>query len=137
MKGQRKEEQEKKVRRMKEAYIVTELRKSQNRMAFGVPEDEASSFDKTKGLGLIGPNSGKIRSPVADPRVKAKTPRKQQYMGSSGATSGLSSSLAFTPVQGIELINPEETQRKIKEANDKYFSGGQFLKVGKDKQQQK
>ncbi|CAJ0752054.1 10638_t:CDS:10 [Entrophospora sp. SA101] len=124
-------------KKMKEAYVVTELRKSQNRMAFGVPEDEASSFDKTKGLGLIGPNSGKIRSPVADPRVKAKTPRKQQYMGSSGATSGLSSSLAFTPVQGIELINPEETQRKIKEANDKYFSGGQFLKVGRDKQQQK
>lgn len=58
-------------------------------------------------------------------------------MGSSGATSGLSSSLAFTPVQGIELINPEEAQRKIKEANDKYFSGGQFLKVGKDSQQQK
>ncbi|CAJ0863331.1 7304_t:CDS:2 [Entrophospora sp. SA101] len=98
-------------KKMKEAYVVTELRKSQNRMAFGVPEDEASSFDKTKG--------------------------KQQYMGSSGATSGLSSSLAFTPVQGIELINPEETQRKIKEANDKYFSGGQFLKVGRDKQQQK
>jgi U4/U6 small nuclear ribonucleoprotein PRP31 len=40
--------------------------------------------------------------------------------------------LVFTPVQGIELINPEEAQRKIKEANDKYFSGGKFLKVGKD-----
>ena len=57
-------------------------------------------------------------------------------MGSSGATSGLSSSLAFTPVQGIELINPEEAQKKVKEANDRYFGGGAFLKVGKPKQQQ-
>jgi len=130
--GPKKRRAGKKVRRMKEAYVATELRKAQNRMAFGVAEDEASSFDKTKGLGLIGPNSGKIRAHVADPRIKAKAPKKQQYMGSSGATSGLSSSLVFTPVQGIELINPEEAQRKIKEANDKYFSGGKFLKVGKD-----
>jgi len=55
---------------MKEAYAVTELRKAQNRMAFGVAEDETGSFDKTKGLGLIGQNSGKIRASVADPRVK-------------------------------------------------------------------
>jgi len=55
---------------MKEAYAITELRKAQNRMAFGVAEDETGSFDKTKGLGLIGQNSGKIRASVADPRVK-------------------------------------------------------------------
>ena len=44
--------------------------------------------------------------------------------GSSGATSGLSSSLAFTPVQGLELENPEAKRRKIDEANAKWFSGG-------------
>ncbi|CAB4492981.1 unnamed protein product [Rhizophagus irregularis] len=134
--GPKKRRAGKKVRRMKEAYAVTELRKAQNRMAFGVAEDETGSFDKTKGLGLIGQNSGKIRASVADPRVKAKAPKRHQFLGSSGATSGLSSSLAFTPVQGIELINPEERQRKVKEANDRYFGGGAFLKVGKPKQQQ-
>lgn len=30
--------------------------------------------------------------------------------GSSGATSGLSSSLAFTPIQGIELVNPNQAR---------------------------
>ncbi|CAG8692191.1 4137_t:CDS:10, partial [Funneliformis mosseae] len=133
--GPKKRRAGKKVRRMKEAYAVTELRKAQNRMAFGVAEDETGSFDKTKGLGLIGQNSGKIRASVADPRVKAKAPKRHQFMGSSGATSGLSSSLAFTPVQGIELINPEEAQKKVKEANDRYFGGGSFLKVGKPKHQ--
>jgi len=43
--------------------------------------------------------------------------------GSSGATSGLSSSIAFTPVQGIELENPETAQQKLKEISDRYFSG--------------
>ncbi|CAG8647296.1 17579_t:CDS:10 [Acaulospora morrowiae] len=129
--GPKKRRAGKKVRRMKEAYAVTELRKAQNRMAFGVAEDETGSFDKTKGLGLIGQSSGKIRAAVADPRVKAKAPKRHQFMGSSGATSGLSSSLAFTPVQGIELINPDEAQKKAREANDRYFGGGAFLKVGK------
>ncbi|CAG8436180.1 9506_t:CDS:10 [Diversispora eburnea] len=118
-------------KKMKEAYAFTELRKAQNRMAFGVPEDETGSFDKTKGLGLIGQSTGKIRAAVADQRVKAKAPKRHQFTGSSGATSGLSSSLAFTPVQGIELINPEEAQKKVKEVNDRYFGGGAFLKVGK------
>ncbi|CAG8501013.1 4626_t:CDS:10 [Ambispora gerdemannii] len=133
--GPKKRRAGKKVRRAKDAYAVTELRKAQNRMAFGVAEDETGSFDRTKGLGLIGKNSGKIRAAVVDQRVKPKAPRRAQLMGgSSGATSGLSSSLAFTPVQGIELINPEESQRKAKELNDRYFTGGAFLRVGKPKQ---
>ncbi|KAF0540266.1 Nop domain-containing protein [Gigaspora margarita] len=133
--GPKKRRAGKKVRRMKEAHAVTELRKAQNRMAFGVAEDETGSFDTTKGLGLIGQNSGKIRAAVSDPRVKAKAPKRYQHMGSSGSTSGLSSSLTLTPVQGIELINPDESQKKVKDANDRYFGGGAFLKVGKPKQQ--
>ncbi|CAG8709884.1 15255_t:CDS:2, partial [Cetraspora pellucida] len=127
--GPKKRRAGKKVRRMKEAHAVTELRKAQNRMAFGVAEDETGSFDTTKGLGLIGQNSGKIRAAVSDPRVKVKAPKRHQFMGSSGATSGLSSSLTLTPVQGIELINPDEAQKKVKDANDRYFGGGAFLKV--------
>ena len=42
-------------------------------------------------------------------------------MGGSGATSGLASSVAFTPVQGIELINPELQKKRIREANESYF----------------
>mmetsp|Transcript_23640 Transcript_23640/g.41205 ORF Transcript_23640/g.41205 Transcript_23640/m.41205 type:complete len:110 (-) Transcript_23640:112-441(-) len=37
---------------------------------------------------------------------------------SSGATNGLASSLVFTPVQGIELVDPS---KKVEEANKKWF----------------
>ena len=72
--------------------------------------------------------------------------------GSSGQTNGLSSSLAFTPVQGtlnscrrrlvhiphvgmlvgIELMNPHAQQQKIRDANTKFFGAfGGFKKVKK------
>lgn len=44
---------------------------------------------------------------------------------SSGATSGMASSLVFTPTQGIELVNPlaaQERAKKVEEANKKWFS---------------
>lgn len=44
--------------------------------------------------------------------------------GSSGATSGMASSLVFTPTQGLELHNPlamEERKRKLEEANKSWF----------------
>ncbi len=48
----------------------------------------------------------------------------------SGSVSGLSSSLVFTPVQGLELVNPEAVrQQKAKEANDKWFGNSAFLKL--------
>jgi U4/U6 small nuclear ribonucleoprotein PRP31 len=56
--------------------------------------------------------------------------RHKAITGSSGATSGLSSSLAFTPVQGIELGVPLQAARK--DVQDRYFgSGTDFLNVKK------
>jgi U4/U6 small nuclear ribonucleoprotein PRP31 len=50
--------------------------------------------------------------------------------GSSGATSGLASSLAFTPVQGIELENPEARAQKMAQLTSRYFDAAQgFLQV--------
>lgn len=134
--GPKKRRGGRRVRRMKESYAITELRKAQNRMSFGVKEDEISGFDSSKGLGLIGQQTGKIRALVNDPRTKIGVNPKRQHMmgGSSGATSGLSSSIAFTPVQGIELENPETAAQKLKEITDKYFSGfNGFARVGKRK----
>lgn len=48
--------------------------------------------------------------------------------------SGLATSLSFTPVQGLELSNPEilaQMQAKVSEANEKYFGSGGFSKVRK------
>lgn len=59
------------ARQQKEAYAVTELRQAQNRMSFGVAEDETvGSFGSTKGLGLIGQQTGKIRASAVDSRTK-------------------------------------------------------------------
>ena len=44
----------KRVRRVKELTDMTEVRKIQNRMAFGVAESEVGFGDNVKGLGLLG-----------------------------------------------------------------------------------
>lgn len=56
------------ARKAKEAYAQTELRKLQNRMAFGEPEEEIGAFDQTKGLGMIG--SGKVRAGVGEAKSR-------------------------------------------------------------------
>jgi U4/U6 small nuclear ribonucleoprotein PRP31 len=54
------------ARKAKEAYAQTELRKLQNRMVFGEPEEEVGAFDQTKGLGMIGVGTGKVRAGVGE-----------------------------------------------------------------------
>lgn len=41
----------------------------------------------------------------------------------TGGTSGITTSWAFTPVQGLELP-VEEREARVKAANDKYGGGG-------------
>lgn len=49
------------------------------------------------------------------------------------ATSGLASSLAFTPVQGLELIDPSKLRAKVDDANSKWFASGAFTHIPKEK----
>jgi U4/U6 small nuclear ribonucleoprotein PRP31 len=112
---------------------VTELRKAQNRMVFGQPEEEIGfAGEETIGLGMLGGSTGKVRVHQADTRVKATVSKKYQNKtyGSSGQSSGLSSSVAFTPVKGIELENPDLQKKRVQEANDRYF-GTTFKKPKK------
>lgn len=37
--------------------------------------------------------------------------------------TGFQTSLSFTPVQGIELENPDIKRQRVKEANQNWFSG--------------
>jgi len=60
------------ARKAKEAYAMTELRKLQNRMEFGRPEEEAGAFDETKGLGMIGSASGRVRASAADAKSRGE-----------------------------------------------------------------
>ena len=84
-----------------------------------------SSMGRTLGtIGKGGIKGGALR--VLTKKEKKKEKKLSQKvrrvnMGGSGATSGLASSVAFTPVQGIELVNPELQKKRIREANESYF----------------
>lgn len=58
------------ARKAKEAYAQTELRKLSNRMAFGEAEEEVGAFDETKGLGMIGVSTGKVRASQGETKSK-------------------------------------------------------------------
>lgn len=77
---------------------MTDLRKAQNRMAFGKEEMEVGIGDETEGLGMIGSaaSDGKVRATQIDQRTKAKLSKKNSGWGFDSGTatsSGLASSL--------------------------------------------
>jgi U4/U6 small nuclear ribonucleoprotein PRP31 len=141
------------VRQMKERYAVTELRKQANRMTFGELEDDSYQSDLGATRGNIGKGGigGGIRMAQVDERTKVrisqtlkKNLQKQQAVwggmssigrkhGHAGHVSGTASSVAFTPVQGLEIVNPVAMEKKVAEANAKYFSATSgFRSVKKD-----
>lgn len=160
------------ARSAKAAVGMTEMRKQQNRMAFGQEEKEVGfgTGEFTKGLGMLGQeNRGKIRSEQIDQRTRAKLSKKNPGWGGTatsinsgttsslrsfgsgapgnastlraqglrtsgvGAGAGTASSIAFTPAQGLELVDPKvqaELNRKRKAEDDRWFKGGTFTQAG-------
>ena len=162
------------ARKAKEAVAMTDLRKAQNRMAFGTEEKEIGygTGSGTVGLGMIGQqNDGRIRNVQVDQRTRAKLSAKNKGWGGAstvggggvassiggfghtpgsmdlrakglrasgvgstvGSATGTASSLAFTPVQGLELVDPKmqaELSKKRKAEEDRWFKGGTFTQVG-------
>ncbi|XP_051192858.1 U4/U6 small nuclear ribonucleoprotein Prp31 homolog isoform X2 [Lolium perenne] len=97
------------LRKMKERYAQTDMMKLANRMQFGVPEKSSLGDGLGKGYGLLGQaGSGKLRLSIGQSKLAAKVAKgfKEKKYGSSGVRSGLTLSLEFTPVQGMELSNP-------------------------------
>uniref|UniRef100_A0A2R5LN05 U4/U6 small nuclear ribonucleoprotein Prp31 n=1 Tax=Ornithodoros turicata TaxID=34597 RepID=A0A2R5LN05_9ACAR len=130
------------VRRMKERFAVTELRKQANRMTFGEIEEDAYQDDLGFSSGHIGKaGTGRIRAAQVDEKTKVRISktlqknlqRQQVYGGSTTVrrqVSGTASSVAFTPLQGLEIVNPHAAESKAADANIKYFSNtAGFLKV--------
>jgi U4/U6 small nuclear ribonucleoprotein PRP31 len=156
------------ARNAKEAVATTEIRKAQNRVAFGKEEQEAGygTGDSSVGLGMLGQqNDGRIRAMQIDQRTRAKLSKSNKGWGgatpvsgtatslrgpgsasvlglrssgvgtSLGAQAGTASSIAFTPVQGLELVDPKvqaELNRKRKAEEDRWFKGGTFTQVSSD-----
>lgn len=132
------------VRAMKERYAVTEMRKQANRMNFGEIEEDVAQNNLGYSRGNIGKSSigGGIRMAAIDERTKTrisqtlkKNLQKQQQWGGASTVkkqvSGTASSVAFTPLQGLEIVNPQAAEDKIdRQANAKYFgSASTFTKV--------
>lgn len=132
------------VRKMKERYAITEFRKQANRMNFGEIEEDAYQDDLGFSLGQVGKaGTGRIRAPQIDEKTKVrisktlqKNLQKQQVWGGSTSVrrqiSGTASSVAFTPLQGLEIVNPQAAEKKVNESAAKYFSNTSgFIKVEK------
>jgi U4/U6 small nuclear ribonucleoprotein PRP31 len=161
------------ARKAKEQYAMTDLRKAQNRMAFGKEEVEVGEGDETEGLGMIGQGAkdGQIRATKIDQRTKARLSKKNAGWatpaggaaagglasslrgfgqgggasmvqglraagvggGGGGGGTGTASVIAFTPFQGLELVNPKvkaEMERKRNAEEDRWFKSGTFTQVG-------
>ncbi|KAG1863368.1 hypothetical protein C8R48DRAFT_708135 [Suillus tomentosus] len=136
--GPKKRRGGKRARKAKEAYAQTELRKLQNRMAFGEAEDEVGAFDQTKGLGMIGVGTGKVRAGMGEAKSRAKLSKANKLRTATltraaqggSSTSGTATSLTVTPVQGFELTNRAAAAQRVKEANERWFASGNFSFVG-------
>ncbi|XP_019481279.1 PREDICTED: U4/U6 small nuclear ribonucleoprotein Prp31 [Hipposideros armiger] len=145
--GQRKKRGGRRYRKMKERLGLTEIRKQANRMSFGEIEEDAYQEDLGFSLGHLGKSgSGRVRQTQVNEATKARisktlqrTLQKQSvvYGGKStirDRSSGTASSVAFTPLQGLEIVNPQAAEKKVAEANQKYFSSmAEFLKVKGEK----
>nr|CAG4643212.1 EOG090X06EY [Ilyocryptus agilis] len=85
------------ARKAKEATAMTDLRKAQNRMAFGKEEKEVGygQGDSTKGMGMIGQGGdGQLRATKIDQRTRAKLSAKSKgWGGASTLNNGSASSL--------------------------------------------
>jgi len=137
------------VRKRKELYEQTEMHKQANRLGFADADDEYGDSSMGKSFGMLGKEgAGKMRMIAKQRKHEAKLPKylqnKSQLQnsirqlkainaGSSGTTSGIASSIAFTPVQGIELVNPEAQKEKIRQANLRYFGSGYKFEDKKQK----
>ncbi|KAJ2017050.1 U4/U6-U5 snRNP complex subunit prp31 [Coemansia sp. RSA 922] len=117
-----------KARKAREPYMVTELQKQRDRLQFGKFQDEVIVMDEMQGLGMMGQSVGHIRATQMNNKAKAKVAKKyEKYMKAptGPAASGIAT-IAFTPVQGFELINPQaddiHRKKRAKVEQDKYFA---------------
>jgi len=132
----------KRMRRLKEQFEQTEMMKLANRRCFSVETgeygDDAMGLtlgmlerSKDGGVGSSGSEAlrhsyvrakaGVEKRKMRQANTKASRKRALEYGSSGGQTNGLASSMVFTPVQGMELVNPDAMKDKVREVNRKWF----------------
>ncbi|CAI5747385.1 unnamed protein product [Peronospora destructor] len=125
----------KRYRKIKERLQMTDVRREMNRQSFAMADEEYGDNAMGKTSGRLGQEgSGNLRIMRKEQKQSSKKLRAANFAASSASKPplcGLASSLAFTPVQGIELMNPEAAKARVAEAN-KYFSAASgFVSVVK------
>uniref|UniRef100_A0A0K0FL88 U4/U6 small nuclear ribonucleoprotein Prp31 n=1 Tax=Strongyloides venezuelensis TaxID=75913 RepID=A0A0K0FL88_STRVS len=125
------------VRKMKEALGMTELRKNANRMGFAEIQEDINQEYMGQSAGMNAPGSsstGRVRAAVVDNKTRVKMSQKLQkqldipcFSGGLSSirtkgTAGTASSISFTPIQGLEIVNPTAKEEERKDDNSGYFS---------------
>ena len=111
----------KRTRSIKKRYELTEIRMLKNRMKFGV-EGENEYRDTGEGFGMLklGGEGGRLK---VNPKMNKIVTKKQKLLDMKyNNISGLHSSVVMTPMNGIELINPDILNNKLEKTKDKYFN---------------
>lgn len=137
------------VRKMKERLGMTDMRKKANRMNFGELEEDIMQERMGYGVGQLkqgGPSTGRIRMGVVDEKTRVKmsktlqrTMEKQKGAGGGNTSirskvSGTASSVSFTPVQGLEIVNPNIKKDDDSGTKSTYFSStSSFLNIKRPK----
>jgi len=120
------------MRKYKQRYAMTEMRKRAMRLPFGkITEDHGNSMFSFGMLGLEG--SGVIRANAREEKgFQSKIKKRKTHQKGNQTTPGFATSVyAMTPVQGLELPAPDATKEKTGDPSDGYFSTtGGFLHVG-------
>jgi U4/U6 small nuclear ribonucleoprotein PRP31 len=116
---------------------MTETRKAANRMGFGEIEEDILQEEMGFTLGALGKKGhagGHFRVPETTNNKRkggtlSKAIRKRlahQQRAGGMSTIGLSSagtaSVAFTPVQGLEIVRGAEVNKQASTGSDKYFN---------------
>lgn len=102
------------------------MMKQANRRVFSAEAGEYGDDAMGLTLGMLDTKEGgTLRNTVEKRKTRqanTKASRKRALQMSSGATDGLASSMVFTPVQGLELVNPDANRERVRQANAKWFS---------------
>jgi len=125
----------KRIRRLKERFQETDMMKQANKRSFNTEVGEYGDDAMGLTLGMLDTQnaaSGHILQKTIQKKMRIANTKsfrkklkniKMSTSSNSGNNAGTVSSMVFTPVQGLELVNPDASRKKqVDEANRKWFS---------------
>ena len=122
------------MRRLKERYEETAMMKQANTRSFSAKTGEYGDDAMGLTMGLLDTaefSGGNLRKTTEKRKMRqanTKNSRKRQAQMAAiaakgkGGTSGMASSMVFTPVQGMELVNPDANKERVANANKQWFA---------------